>query len=765
MDDWWETFRNNLKVAAKSVRYHYRLYLPFFAAIFVLQLFFGVLFFSADSASAIERQLVERDYDYHTVYRSLNEGQRMYLEKYAYRSDGNLTGLFEIVRTEQTPGFSTADRHYDIYLRYRGKKPQENCEKFENRYYSMLVYKSDNGTAPETWDTPLLKNAGDSGALLTVMTAMLAAVLGTVLLTVLYRVRIHNDRFEYGIYMALGADYRKLVENAVYEMLLVILIAFLPAIGSAYLIVSLIYGAAAPLPLSIVLSVLLLSVSIGLIACLLPMKLVSRSNPLAHILGADNSYYVSSPRLSFEMLGRSLKRHYGAFSLFRFRKYYIKILVTVTAFVVLAVGIFYFGTLMRQQQAMTEPQFVLHFGKGLHYDEDIAEELRAFEGISYVRKECVTEATDINSHLMLLEGQGEALSSLVHPQRYSRYFSYATDRVQYAACDEELIEYLSTFSYQGDLVSVLTDDYAVILSENMKNHKTLSVEPGDTIYAAVSVGINPDSVIHYDELMQMKGDELFKGYLEYYDYEYIPLTVAAVLTDYPSGANLPVFLSLEGYHNVTSPYDVYGEVTVGFDTVEIFVDSSLNAEAITRLEYRLSRWAQEYGNIALANRQTYGQKQIEAAWRLPWLLFVAAFMIALLIPVIVFFSQIVFYRKRYSEMDTLLLLGATEREIALLYRWDAVMLAILAASLSAAGSCLGIRGLYTFMQIYGGSRIYFSYEFPLAVWVAAIPLVALTVYVSVMLSYRLYRTACRKRITDSVGISKKGGREHADSGS
>jgi len=765
LEDWWDSFRNHLKIAAKSVRYHYRLYLPFFAAIFVFQLFFGVLFFSAAQSEKNERALLEESYTYHTVFYQVNEGQRMFLESYAYGTDNSTIAIYDIVRIDQSPGFSAADRHYDIYLWFRGNDPAENYEKFQNRYYDLLIYKSDDGTLPVYSDSPLL-TGGDHlwQSAVTVVTVLLFVV-GTMLMTVLYYVRIQNFKFEYGIYMAFGADYRKLIETSAYEMLVVILLAFVPACGCAYGIAAWIHGGLVPLALSYVVKVLVLSLLIGLISCLLPMLVVSKIFPLRHILGADNAHHVTSPRRSFSLRGRSLVPHYAGFSLFRFRTFYAKILLTVTAFVVLSVGISYFSTFVTEQQRQSvAPEFVLRFGGGLLYDEEIAEELLAIDGVAYTQKQCETIGWDINSHLMFLEGQGLPLSALRHPQRYETYFSAATERVSYRACDEELLQYLSRFSHEGDMTKILTDDRAVIISETMNNTRTLSVEPGDKIYAAVQVGINPESEIRFSELMYMTGDALFRGYLEYYEYEYIELTVAAVLKDYPTGSYLPVFLSMQGYHDVVAPFDVYGQVSVGFDEVAIYPEADLGSEALARLEKRLSSWAQEYGKIALIHYRTELNRQIALLWKVPSLLTVMAVLLAGLVPVIALFAQLVFYRKRRPEMDALYAIGAKESELAAIHRYDGMVLAVLSAILSTIGSIAVIATLYRLMQQSGGAQLFYPSHFPYAVFAAAVLLSALLAYTAVMLSYRRYVGERRKQLARANGeIQTKGGKKRADS--
>ena len=57
-------------------------------------------------------------------------------------------------------------------------------------------------------------------------------VLSMLLLMALYNIRLNHYKFLYGIYMTCGADFRKLFNTAVWELLVVSLMTFVPSILS-----------------------------------------------------------------------------------------------------------------------------------------------------------------------------------------------------------------------------------------------------------------------------------------------------------------------------------------------------------------------------------------------------------------------------------------------------------------------------------------------------------------------------------------------------
>ncbi len=737
MQEKWDAVKRNMLVAIKSVRYNLRLYLPFFAAVFVSQLLFACLLFAAGQASREEKAIVERDYWYHVACYDLNESQALYLRRYA-KENGNPSALYTVVREEEAPGSTVSQPRSTLYLMLLGDDPAAQYRQLEARYLPTVRGFSDEGESLRIAVTPLVTSDGSSATAGVTLACLLLTVLSLILLTVLYTVRINNEKFEYGIYMSFGADFRKLTENALREMLIVTVLPYLPVLAVAYGTVSLIYGKPVAFSLGGALLTLLLSLLTALSSCFFPMFVVSKIFPMKHIRAVDNSHYVTSPRLSFEMLGRSLRHRYGNVTLFRFRKYYVKIVLTACAFAVVATTVFYGADLKEEGEARQTPQFRITFAGGYGYDDELAAELHAIEGVTYVEKTALTVASDINSHLMFLPGQTVPLSGLPTAQRYDEYFSFGTDAVAYQACDAETMALLSRYEHEGDLAAVLTDDRAVIISENQNNTRVLDLWVGDKIYAAVPVGRNPGSTVGYDDLMYLQDKALFKAKLEYYEYEYIELTVAAILKDCPSGSHIPVYLSSAGYTYVTQPQEAE-PTPVSYRTVDVYVAPDLTADEIARVEEHLSFWCHTYGELSLSNLQAHSTRQIGQTLRAPALFRTVAALILLLSPVIWFFSQILFYRKRRSEMDVLHAMGAIDRELRYLHLRDGLVLGILSAAVTALLGSGAVLLVHRLINRASGTLQYYHLTFPGLLLTMALLMSGLCAFFSVYLSYILYR--------------------------
>ena len=157
--------------------------------------------------------------------------------------------------------------------------------------------------------------------------------------------------------------------------------------------------------------------------------------------------------------------------------------------------------------------------------------------------------------------------------------------------------------------------------------------------------------------------------LELYNYRYIELTVAAVLTDIPCGENIPVYMPEETYLALTQPNVPTGEAEVDYTSVSVYT-KGLSPDEISELEDRLSGIAADYGSFTVTNLYADSEKTISDAMKVPGLCVAAAVLIALVSPVIWFFSQLIFYRKRYPEMDILSALGAVSGEIRTHNRGD-----------------------------------------------------------------------------------------------
>lgn len=737
-----DRLRRNLAIALKSVRFNKRKYLPFFAAVLIFRLLFGILLFSSDLASAEEKKIVDRDYSYHVLYRNLNDQQYVYLLRYE-QGENNPNGIFRIVEDLDSPGYSLSEPHHDLAVFLLGDSPRETYNAFKGRFHSSLTALADEGVPLGYSTTPLLDNPGNSVRGGTALACLFLFLLEWVVLTLLFSVRINNYKFEYGIYMTFGADFKKLTENAVFEMLIVALLTFLPSTAAAWLLSCLFHRRFLFLPGTLLLLLLPALIS-AVISVLFPMLVVSRIYPMKHILAADNSDYVSSPRRSFRMLGRSLTRHYEPFTVFRFRRYYLKLMAVTTAVTALAAVIFYAAAPAEAAERTDHAQFSLAFAsRGIPYDETLRQELFSFDGVYATNKLHGILSDEINSHLLFGEGTVAPFSGFTVPPR-NRYpdYSFGTDDVLYQSCDEEVIRFLSRYECEGDPAALLTTENGVILGESIRNTKKLTIHPGDTVYAAIPVGMNRDTTVSFDELNYSTGKKLFRLKLDFYDYRYVELTVVAVLKNIPTEGALPLYLSEQTYLSITDPQGEKEAQPIRYDTISIYTEPGMSEEEIRRLEGELMRWAAECGSFTVNNLHANAKAQIRSAMKTPVLCLAVALLIALIMPVIRFFSQLVFYRKRFPEMKILSALGAVTGEIKRLFLFDGLYNALLTALFTALLTPLLFRLLHAVsnrLASYGG--VYLEFQFPLLIYLCVVSAAGIFTFLSAMISHRIY---CRE---------------------
>ena len=89
----WEYLSRHIKIAFKSVFFNFKQYCCFFAAIFIIQLLFGMMAISSTNNNKVAYDQIAEEYEYHYVIRNLTHGQYDFLVNYgkddAYTTDRN----------------------------------------------------------------------------------------------------------------------------------------------------------------------------------------------------------------------------------------------------------------------------------------------------------------------------------------------------------------------------------------------------------------------------------------------------------------------------------------------------------------------------------------------------------------------------------------------------------------------------------------------------------------------------------------------------
>ena len=213
--------RDNLKIAIKSVRYNWRQYSSFFAALFLIQSFFGMLTVSSDLNSAITEDIIYDEYDYDIVMLDLTYSQTVFLQNDELRvfASDHIYDIVRIVDRYQPADNTTT---YDVYLDFVHEDMKADFRMFKARYIPYLTAANPNGTLKYNYsEIYKLSNYKISGIVSYVSFAAIMTVVSILLITSIYRIRVNHYKFQYGIYMSFGADYRQLCKTSFWEMMVV----------------------------------------------------------------------------------------------------------------------------------------------------------------------------------------------------------------------------------------------------------------------------------------------------------------------------------------------------------------------------------------------------------------------------------------------------------------------------------------------------------------------------------------------------------------
>ena len=116
--------------------FNFKQYVCFFAALFIIQMFYGLISVSTANNNQVEYQHVQAEYDYHMVLRDLNEDQYLYLVNNSAAVFKNDT-IFEIKQAEENLNYMSGRTRFDVYLFFVRNK-DVSCDRFYSNYLVPL---------------------------------------------------------------------------------------------------------------------------------------------------------------------------------------------------------------------------------------------------------------------------------------------------------------------------------------------------------------------------------------------------------------------------------------------------------------------------------------------------------------------------------------------------------------------------------------------------------------------------------------------------
>ena len=811
----WEYLSRNIKIAWKSVFFNFKQYCCFFAAIFIVQVLFGMMAISATNNNSVEYQQIKQDQkleldevddegnkvrtDYHYEIHNLTLGQYTFLADYKGENGvfDEQKQLYVIVDYEERMNTYEGEEKpvYDVYIRFGKEKNLEDSElvtkyykDFEKNYISILGNLEDESVSFETKPTMLLEynnRVAANNATFAVITVILL-VLSVFLLTSIYNIRMNQYKFTYGVYMTFGADFKMLFLTAFWELFIIMLVMFVPSVLVSTLVVYLIYapsGFAFSFNGLVLLGVFVFSFVVVLASVFMPMRLTSMRPPMSLIITEDNSNLITSPRKSFNLLGKKFPLQYELYSIWRFRKYNIQLLTSAIIFCALFICGLYLSNIYTTGIEYPRPQYEMTIdldNSYMEYDNVLSSDIkkvneafleqypeykeedgyRAITGVEPtgnatpvaedldVKQSPVTEARYINSFMLVSAGDVRfgATGPFVYDVKdaYSPYTGAGsfkvTNDVVYKAIDpdnaDDLLEFLSQYEIEGDPSKVLESKgnvRYVIVGDSTSNLKTFNFDVGDKI----ALSTYKTAVTAIDA--NLTGKNLLKRQIRNYKYEYTEFEVCAVIKDIPSGS-VPVYMLNDSYLKVT-------ERDPQATKLNIYTDPDLSIEQTRFLASELRDIATEsgsanIGSVTVVDLEQNAENFITENKHYSQLFVVISVLILCISPIIWFFSQTNYYLKREKEFNIIQSMGATESDVRTIYLLGGLSMAIMSFVVSIALSYICSYAMfYVFNVIVPNFTFeYVRYTFYMP-WYALVIAVVMSVacgFFSVYIPYKSY---------------------------
>lgn len=741
------------KNSVKTVFLNFKEYASFFAALFIIQSLFWLLCFTTSTNIDRERDTIESRYDYHLLIENLSAQDVTAIENELVLRE------YQDIRSFDEYEFIPPDDVRNYYSLRVVLREGSEASTFLSYYIDRLGISR---SGIEITYTPLYTYMDDyiadnmrNGIILIVLMTVLSAIV----LVSLYSIRLNHYKFLYGIYMTCGAGFRKLFGNAVWEMMVISAATLFASFGVTALTTSLMYaavGASISIYWWMIPTVAVLNLITVYISVRAPVKRLSKKTPLSLIVAQDNSNLVASPRRSFKIFNKTFPYHYELFTTWRFRRYFLRTLITSIIFTSLFICGIYIGKMVRSDEAAYGPELIAKVDlgdidlKGLNEDAfdlndavDImsaaqAEGIEPLDGVSYTVWENSTAASAINSHILLgrdqiAAGYGYTVAVTDIKQGYDR----ATNAFSYTAFDEHYIDTVcSRFEVEGDPYEILHNNGKIIVSDSVFNQKGFAFKPGDKISMAKHIG----GILELNDLMSMDDNEILKKQLAKMRFEYEEYEIAAVIHGGEADKNFIVGMNYDDYMRFTGESSLSGAIMIWADSD---VDAAEAETLLTAVNKNLNSYIRVYMMDCQVQRNYTALRGELVAQRCTYAkILIISVLLLLLSPVVWFFSQLLFYFKREKEINILRMFGAKEKSLRGIYTFAGLIMAVLATVVTVL---LGMLSGYVVYRLFNNilpkygfvSGTRFDFDISLPALLICLVLSVLCGFLSSYIPYRI----------------------------
>lgn len=772
---------SNVKYAGKNVFSKLREYLPFFVAFFVIQSVFLTAFVTTATNYNNRYEKITEMYDYDILISDLDYNDYIVIDEKLYIMSYMKNRTFESYKVSKVT--DAMGEKWQIYVLMRDG--HTNAE-FLNYY----IYGNENlydTSNIEISYTPLNEYRNDPTAHTKtppVLLLLALTLISALSVLTLYNVQVNHDRFRYGIYMTFGAGFKRLISTSVFEMMVVALVSLIPSGAFVWGISTLFYGRygiKAVVESDSIIKVVVASLVVAIIGVYLPMKFLSRKTPMSLIIAEDNSNLISSPRSTSFTVGKKFLQIYEVLGVWRFRKYYLKLLLSAVAFSAIFVCGIYL-TYMNEtasNRSIEEFRFEVKkessvIGSNEKYYESHLKDLdflydsfSEMEGVAYVGYDVSEYAAGAGGIILLTDkmsdraiGDMTSTRNITNPYEattaslkkyYDRGYSRATYMYKYSAYDENMLNNLAdSYEIEGDVFSVLRDEKTVIVSETVMNSRRYSFNVGDKIILCRFREALPETTIEIPDPFDTVS--IVRALLSNNDYEFAEYTVGAVVKDMPE---------TEGYFTVGLSYDTYTAL-VGSEPVptcaSVCLDADVTQEEYETVSLKAKQIINYYGyDFSLTDTYGYLYRTLEREECSYLFGLTLSTLVLMLSPLVWFYSQSLFYKKRGKEMYVLSAYGATNKILRKIHMVSGYILSALGfvftALLGVLASFVVFKAVNEWIPAigFGKGMGYSFYISPVAIAVC----LALSVFCGFVSSYLPYRRMLRGQTVKRTRSQKK----------
>jgi hypothetical protein len=436
------------------------------------------------------------------------------------------------------------------------------------------------------------------------------------------------------------------------------------------------------------------------------------SSPVSLISTSDNSNFVTSPKRSFNIFGKNIPLQYEFFTVWRFRKYIVKLLAGAVAFSVIFITMIYFGNMIHAHNASPVEEYVVSFKYNPYSNEDRPITLKEgkeiiyyFSGLDSVEMVDFEQSKNVR-HLydhILIKGKNNVSGndySVTTNEGKDKGYNRATNYYKYVCLDvltlknyEDIydIEYLDGLNSEN----LTANGQYVVVGEGLYGVKGFDFAPGDRITVA-----EMKKSVTLPAFTDKR--EMLKQQILNYQFDYKEYTVGAVIHSEDASDSIIVGVNEQDYRRLAGDDRAISQIKVYLKN-----DTDITAAQTTRISVEefmsyYDSWTCEYQNGAVYSL-------VDRRIGLDSFIYLLSAIILVICPLIWIFSQIMFFKKREIEFRTLGYIGIGIKRILGIHVVSGTIIFVLGFVLNfvlGRAACYGIFWLLTsFLPSMGANMV------------------------------------------------------------